>query len=484
MAGEKPDRPQEGLSRAGALPAAGLLVTLLSSALLFYGVVVEPYAVRLHRVAVPVAGLPKGFEGYRVLHISDLETGEPGFRERRVVLLAAQSRPHLIAITGDLIRKDIRGPRRVRAYQEMTSFLASLSAPAGVWFVQGHGERDGRIERSDLEEALAGAGVRLLWDESVTLERGGDRLTLAGIRLVEDPDGDSWRFQQDGSISLGPQRRTRFLELVGEGASAWTDFEMTGRVRFSKSADSVGVLVYSRLSEGEDRTYMARKSASTPFLAPAARGTAFTGGSMRRRTPLRPRIWHRFRVRVRTDAEHTTLQARSWQDGLAEPDDWDLEYTDSSATRISSGRAGLTARGPGVKEFADLTLLPGRHAEWREPVPGDALVRLVARAPSGPPMILLSHTPDIFLDAARLGVPLVLAGHTQGGQIGLPWLGALFTDTRLGRDYASGLFTRGEASLFVTRGVGTTRIPVRFLCPPEVSLLTLRESMKVAGAAR
>ena len=453
---------------------AGLLVTLLSSAFLYYGVVVEPYAVSLGRVTVPVTGLPRGFEGYRVLHISDLEGSEPGFRERRVVLFAGRSRPHLIVITGDLIRKDIRGPRRSRAYREMASFLSSLKAPDGVWFVQGHGEREGRIARSDLEEALAEAGARLLWDDSVTLERDGDRVTLAGIRLLEAPEGDSWRLQQDGSISIGPQRRTRFLELVGEGASAWTDFEMTGRVRFSESADSVGFLAYSRLSEGEDRTYMARRTAGSPFLAPAARGTGFTSGRIRHRTPLRPRVWHRLRVRVHSDQARTTLQAKSWEDGMVEPNDWDLEYEDANGTRISSGRAGLTARGPGLKEFADLSLLPGGDAEWREPVPGDALVRLLARAPSGPPMILLSHTPDIFPDAARLGVALVLAGHTQGGQLGLPWLGALFTDTRLGRAYASGLFTRGESSLFITRGVGTTRIPARLFCAPEVNLLTLR----------
>ena len=88
-------------------------------------------------------------------------------------------------------------------------------------------------------------------------------------------------------------------------------------------------------------------------------------------------------------------------------------------------------------------------------------------------MVLLTHTPDLFPDAAELGVDLVLAGHTQGGQVRLPWLGAIVTDTRLGRAFASGLFRRGGTHLFVTRGIGTSRLPVRFLSPPEAAVISL-----------
>lgn len=89
-------------------------------------------------------------------------------------------------------------------------------------------------------------------------------------------------------------------------------------------------------------------------------------------------------------------------------------------------------------------------------------------------MILLSHDPDIFPDAAGLGIQLTLAGHTQGGQIQLPFIGPLVTDTHLGRHFADGLVSLPGGQMYVTRGIGTTRIPVRFLCPPEAALLTLR----------
>ncbi len=88
--------------------------------------------------------------------------------------------------------------------------------------------------------------------------------------------------------------------------------------------------------------------------------------------------------------------------------------------------------------------------------------------------ILLAHSPDVMLREESRQADLVLVGHTHGGQIRVPFIGAVVTKTRLGRGYASGLFTFGNTQLFVTRGVGTTYVPLRFLSPPEIVLITLR----------
>ena len=88
--------------------------------------------------------------------------------------------------------------------------------------------------------------------------------------------------------------------------------------------------------------------------------------------------------------------------------------------------------------------------------------------------ILLAHTPDVILREEARQADLVLAGHTHGGQIALPLIGAVTTLNRLGRRYAAGLFSFGSTQLFVTRGVGTTFVPLRFLAPPEIVLITLR----------
>ena len=69
----------------------------------------------------------------------------------------------------------------------------------------------------------------------------------------------------------------------------------------------------------------------------------------------------------------------------------------------------------------------------------------------------------------------MLAGHTHGGQIQLPWIGALIVPSKYGTKYASGFFEDGGRKLFVTRGTGTSIIKARFLCPPEIAVITIRK---------
>jgi uncharacterized protein len=86
-------------------------------------------------------------------------------------------------------------------------------------------------------------------------------------------------------------------------------------------------------------------------------------------------------------------------------------------------------------------------------------------------LLLLAHDPRRLVEAANLKVPAVLSGHTHGGQIVLPGVGAI---ARRSFPVWSGLGQQDDTSIFVSRGVGTIYVPVRINCPPEVALLTLR----------
>lgn len=90
---------------------------------------------------------------------------------------------------------------------------------------------------------------------------------------------------------------------------------------------------------------------------------------------------------------------------------------------------------------------------------------------TAPMTILLAHDPRRLTEAAALGVPLVLSGHTHGGQVVLPGLGAV---ARQKFPVVSGIGRRDRTTMFVSRGVGTVYVPVRINCPPEVALLTLQ----------
>ncbi len=69
----------------------------------------------------------------------------------------------------------------------------------------------------------------------------------------------------------------------------------------------------------------------------------------------------------------------------------------------------------------------------------------------------------------------MLAGHLHGGQVCMPFLGAILAPSLYGVRYASGVFTRGKTVMHVSRGTGSLT-PVRYNCPPEISLLTLNSS--------
>jgi uncharacterized protein len=90
--------------------------------------------------------------------------------------------------------------------------------------------------------------------------------------------------------------------------------------------------------------------------------------------------------------------------------------------------------------------------------------------------ILLSHTPEIYRQAAHAGFDLLLSGHTHGGQICLPGGVAITLDAALPRSFGSGAWTYGNMPGYTSVGAGSSVVPVRFNCPPEITLHYLRSA--------
>jgi uncharacterized protein len=90
---------------------------------------------------------------------------------------------------------------------------------------------------------------------------------------------------------------------------------------------------------------------------------------------------------------------------------------------------------------------------------------------TGGTTLLLAHDPRRLVEAAALDVQLVLSGHTHGGQVLVPGVGAI-----AGRKFPvlAGSAMRDNTAIFVSRGVGTVYVPIRINCPPDVAILTLR----------
>ncbi len=93
--------------------------------------------------------------------------------------------------------------------------------------------------------------------------------------------------------------------------------------------------------------------------------------------------------------------------------------------------------------------------------------------PNGEAVVLMAHEPDFAPFAARHPIDFQLSGHSHGGQIRLPLLGAPYLPP-LGRNYPMGSYRIHQLVLYTNVGIGTIRIPVRWNCPPEITIFTLR----------
>jgi uncharacterized protein len=101
------------------------------------------------------------------------------------------------------------------------------------------------------------------------------------------------------------------------------------------------------------------------------------------------------------------------------------------------------------------------------------LTALAAGRPARNFTILLYHSPDLAPEAAGMGIDLMLSGHTHGGQVRLPGLGAVYAASLYGKRFEAGRYALGEMTLYVSRGLGMEgkgAPRVRVLCPPEAIL--------------
>lgn len=115
---------------------------------------------------------------------------------------------------------------------------------------------------------------------------------------------------------------------------------------------------------------------------------------------------------------------------------------------------------------------PGRN--WSaQGIELEALTEFGSSHPEDGPSVLLVHRPEAFPQASRLGFPLVLAGHTHGGQIALPTRGGRWNLARLISRFVRGTYRENGSTLYVNRGVGFAGPALRFNCPREIATIEL-----------
>jgi uncharacterized protein len=131
---------------------------------------------------------------------------------------------------------------------------------------------------------------------------------------------------------------------------------------------------------------------------------------------------------------------------------------------LKDARTRLEIRGEGL-ELAGIRFWTRKSSE---------IERVIGRARDT--VLLLAHDPRRLDEAAELDVPAVLSGHTHGGQVVLPGVGAI---ARRRFPVLAGVASRENTWIFVSRGVGTVYVPVRINCPPEVAIVTLKRRSEI-----
>jgi predicted MPP superfamily phosphohydrolase len=142
---------------------------------------------------------------------------------------------------------------------------------------------------------------------------------------------------------------------------------------------------------------------------------------------------------------------------------------------IDNTRLFVTATGLQIALPAGEAICLGGVGDlWCDTVSPETAFRDV---PAAMPRLLLSHNPDVAEHLpSRLRVDLMLSGHTHGGQVSLPRIGAPFIASRFGKRYLGGLCQGPRCRVLVSRGVGVAGIPVRMGVPPELCHITLRRA--------
>jgi len=148
--------------------------------------------------------------------------------------------------------------------------------------------------------------------------------------------------------------------------------------------------------------------------------------------------------------------------------------------------AALTANGITMLTNASVPIERNGSRIWLagvdDPLQGgpdpEVAIPVAIRNVANEPILLMCHAPDyadeLLEHPAGKAVDLMFSGHTHGGQVRLPLVGALSLPM-MGLKYVEGWFRIGSLQLYVNRGIGTVGLPFRLNCPPEITIFMLRK---------
>ncbi len=483
------------------------LLLLIPILLLAYAYWIEPHHLVVEEVTISSAKFSPDMD-CTIVQISDLHLGTFGRWEQRVIDRVNRIHPDYIVITGDFFRHSIlfekpSGQEFQDQLSAIRTFLTALTPRHKILVVRGNNDFSNDKEFSNIFlSMLHDIGVHPLPDQRLSIPCGRDTMAIMGVDFPEFRPQDVSDFfvvtTPSGSVfQSGRSMRNSYSHWWIEETETrrWRNYTYTGRLRLQGPAHAIGVTLYSQFHLGFDRFYRLRCYRQRPSFHLSAHGTRLLSDSLDTGVVPKPDIWYQFRIEVRTESDQTALHARIWPDHETEPLSWQAIAIDTSQTRLTAGTVGVWSAKFGTHQYDDLRVFSAKKTLLRQDFENttaghdpvgwvdynyhhEALPVLMDSVADSTFSILLAHSPDLIQWAIPSGIDLVISGHTHGGQVQLPFWGAIINRTALDRGHLTGLSRFGKTRLYVNRGIGSILLPLRCLSPPEVTLLSFQSELK------
>lgn len=492
-------------SRVGMNKHYWLLLFLILSAILAgaYALLVEPRHIVVDHQSVTVKGW-HARQAVVLAQLSDLHIGSvsDSFLQQIHEIVRAH-KPDMILLTGDLLTSNrmyekAGTPVFENELARLADWVERFHAPFGVYAVRGNHDFSDDKEQSDLFlDLLRRRGITVLTNQRQYIPAAGSGIYLLGVDYSGFGSEEVAKFpvrMDDKSrfIRSGPSTKNSYTHYYPLQDSIWHDYRFAVTFRMTKPLKStIGLNVYSQYHLGYDRYYRLRWFPEEQRFHFSPHGTTNVEEFNLTAITLQPSRWYTAMVQVETDSRRTRMYGKIWPADSLEPNLWQISAWDSSASRLRDGTVGLYTNLRGIHEFDKVVVIrtngdtllqedmeniqdgykPPRWVDfnWND----QAIPMLAEGIPDSCLTVLLAHCPGSIKEAAEEHVDLELSGHTHGGQIYLPPLGAPWALTENGVNYVRGRHEVGSTILYINRGLGTTFLPIRFLCPPEITFIHL-----------
>lgn len=455
-----------------------------------YSVFIEPNMIFVTTISIDSDNLSHVLGDKKVVHISDLHIASIGYRERKLIKMLNEIRPDILFITGDLL---IEG----KDYRACIEVLKRINRPRyGIWVTLGNTDRqeddeqNKRIERFILE--MGELGISVLENEGKLLEltASGDHLYILGVEgahlsrsklkwLFRDiPSGspvmiishypDIFAEQSDALVVNLEETEDAGVSGWGWQDNSFTDHD-SGIIRFEK--DGIHTLRVQRREDGvsieqiclvaepnndynkiQSRTFNRNRADMYDAVNPFSHDMII----IKAKDILRSRMFGSWKKVQDPTADFNPV--------ISDMPDSEVKYNTPSIEPKDYFETEFYAKGRvnyhvwvRMKAQEDLYSNDSIYVQF-----SDSIGEL------GNPVY---RTGEFAMKNKFENVDLILAGHTHGGQMRIPFIGipdiVPFHDVV----YDKGLFEGQGTRMYVNRGIGTSIVPARFFCPPEITVL-------------